>query len=51
MPTAFIVVGVLIGIGIALYGALTVKQLDESMTARLHRFNLRPAGSLAELEL
>jgi len=48
---AFMIIGVLLGAGIVLYGALTVKQVDESMAARLGRFNLRPAGSLTELEL
>jgi tight adherence protein C len=51
MSLIFIIIGVLIGGGIALYGALTVRQLDESMTARLQRFDLKPAGSLAQLEL
>lgn len=47
----FIIVGVMLGAGIVLYGAMTVRQQDESMAARLSRFDLRPAGSLTELEL
>jgi tight adherence protein C len=49
--TFFIIIGVLIGGGLALYGALTVRQLDEGLTARLNRFNLKPARTLSELEL
>jgi tight adherence protein C len=49
--TFFIIIGVVLGAGVALYGALTVRQQDESLTARLNRFNLKPARSLAELEL
>jgi tight adherence protein C len=51
MPLILIIVGVILGGGIALYGALTVRQIDESMTARLQRFDLKPASSLAALEL
>jgi tight adherence protein C len=51
MLTVLIIVGILVGGGIALYGALTVRQLDDSMVARLARFDLKPAGSLAALEL
>jgi tight adherence protein C len=47
----FIIVGILIGGGVVVYGALTVRQVDETLAARLNRFNLRPAGSLAELEM
>lgn len=43
--------GVLVGVGIALWSSMSIKQMDDSMTARLQRFDLRPAGSLAELEL
>jgi len=49
--TLFIIVGILIGGGIVLYGALTVKQVDDSLAARLNRFQLTPARSLTELEL
>jgi tight adherence protein C len=49
--TFFIIIGVVLGGGLALYGALTVKQNDESIAARLNRFNLKPARSLTELEL
>jgi tight adherence protein C len=48
---ALIVVGVILGGGITLYGALTVKQVDETLTARLNRFNLKPASNLTQLEL
>ncbi|HCG01665.1 MAG TPA: type II secretion system protein [Chloroflexi bacterium] len=51
MPILIILLGVLIGASIAIYGALTVQKLDQSMTARLNRFDLKPAGTLAELEL
>jgi len=43
--------GVAAGIGLILWGALTVKQVDATLTARLNRFNLKMAGSLTELEL
>ncbi|GAC1400656.1 MAG: type II secretion system F family protein [Chloroflexota bacterium] len=49
--TIFIVIGVLVGIAIAGYGAMTVRQLDETMIARLGRYELRTAGSLTDLEL
>lgn len=49
--TLLIIVGVLLGAGITLYGALTVKQVDDTLTARLSRFNLKPASSLTALEL
>ncbi|GAC1462107.1 MAG: type II secretion system F family protein [Gemmatimonadaceae bacterium] len=47
----FIIVGVLAGAGLVLYGAMTVREQDETMAARLSRFNLRPARNLTELEL
>jgi tight adherence protein C len=47
----FIVVGVLVGAGLALFGAKTVREVDTSVLARLNRFKLRPARSLTELEL
>ncbi|MGI8825166.1 MAG: type II secretion system F family protein [Chloroflexota bacterium] len=47
----FIILGVMVGAGIAIYGALTVKQVDENMVARLQRFNVKPAGTLTQLEL
>jgi tight adherence protein C len=47
----FIVVGVLIGAGLALYGVRTVQEADASVLARLDRFKLQPARSLTELEL
>lgn len=46
-----IVIGVLIGIGVTLYGALTVREADQTTTARLNRFNVRPAASLTAIEL
>jgi tight adherence protein C len=51
MTIFLIVIGILVGGGISLYGAMTVRQLDDTMTARLQRFDLKPAGSLAALEL
>lgn len=47
----FIVLGVLIGAGLAIYGLLAVKQADSSINARIDRFELRPAKSLRELEM
>jgi tight adherence protein C len=49
--TMFIIIGLLIGGGIVMYGALTVRQEEDTLTARLQRFNLRPARNLTELEL
>jgi len=49
--TFFIIIGVVLGGGLALWGALTVRQVDEGLAARLNRFNLKPARSLSELEL
>jgi tight adherence protein C len=46
-----VIFGVLAGVGVALYGALTVRQVETSVTARLQRYELRPASSLTELEL
>ena len=46
-----IIIGVLIGVGVTLYGALTVREVDLTMAARLNRFNVRPATSLTDLEL
>jgi tight adherence protein C len=46
-----LVIGVLMGSALALYGAVTVRQLDDTMAARLDRFDLKPAGNLADLEL
>ena len=46
-----IVIGVLIGVGVTLYGAMTVREVDLTTTARLNRFDVKPAGSLTELEL
>jgi tight adherence protein C len=49
--TFLIIIGVLVGVGIGLYGALTVREVDQTTTARLNRFNVRPASRLTELEL
>lgn len=49
--TVLIVGGIILGIGIILFGALTVKQEEETLTGRLNRFELRPASNLTELEL
>ncbi len=49
--TFLIVIGIVIGIGVAMYGALTVREVDLTMTARLNRFNVKPASSLTDLEL
>ena len=49
--TLLIVVGVLVGIGLTLYGAMTVREVDLTTTARLNRFNVKPATSLTALEL
>lgn len=46
----FIIVGILLGGGLALFGAATVRQQDESITARLNRYELKPARSLTDLE-
>lgn len=46
-----IIIGVFIGIGVTLYGALTVREADQTTTARLNRFNVRPAATLTDLEL
>lgn len=46
-----IVIGVLIGIGVTLYGALTVREVDQTTTARLNRFDVKPAATLTDLEL
>jgi tight adherence protein C len=48
---ALIFIGVLGGVALMLWGALTVRQVEDTMTARLQRFDLRPARSLRELEL
>lgn len=49
--TIFIIIGIIVGGGLALYGALTVRQVDDSLTARLNRYELRPARNLTQLEL
>jgi tight adherence protein C len=47
----FMVIGVLVGAGLSLYGFKNVRQIDASLLARLDRFQLKPARSLTELEL
>ena len=47
----FIIIGVILGGGLTVYGAVTVRQLDDSLAARLGRYELQPARSLTELEL
>lgn len=49
--TILIAIGVIIGIGVTLYGALTVHEVDQTTTARLTRFNVKAAHSLTALEL
>lgn len=51
MTTVLVVFGLILGGGIILYGAMTVRQVEETLTARLNRFELKPAGSLTALEL
>lgn len=47
----FIIIGVIAGAGWALYGLMSVKQIDNSLNARINRFDLKPAASLRDLEL
>lgn len=47
----FIFIGLMVGAGLALYGAISVRQVDDTVIARLTRYDLRPAKSLTELEL
>jgi tight adherence protein C len=49
--TVLVIIGIVIGAGIVLYGALTVKQVEDTLAARLNRFELKPAASLTALEL
>lgn len=46
-----LILGILIGAAIAIYGAISVRQAEGTLAARLQRFELRPASSLTELEL
>lgn len=46
-----LILGIMVGAAIVVYGAVTVRQAEGTLTARLHRFELRPASSLTELEL
>lgn len=46
-----LIIGIVLGAGITLYGALTVRQQEDTLVGRLQRFDLRPARSLSELEL
>lgn len=47
----FMVIGVLAGVSWAVYGLLSVKQVDDSLNARINRFHLKPSGSLRDLEM
>lgn len=49
--TIVIILGLILGGGLAIYGAMTVRQVDESVRARIDRYELNPARSLTELEL
>jgi tight adherence protein C len=46
-----LILGLILGGGIMLYGAMTVRQVETTVTGRLQRFELRPAASLTDLEL
>jgi tight adherence protein C len=46
-----LIIGIALGAGLALYGAISVRQLEGTLTTRIQRFELRPASSLTELEL
>lgn len=49
--TILVIIGIMVGGVIVLYGALTVKQGDDTLVARLNRFELKPAATLTALEL
>ena len=49
--TILIIIGLGVGAAIILYGALSVKEFQDTLSARLNRFDLRPAGTLTELEM
>jgi tight adherence protein C len=46
-----LIVGIAAGGAIALWGLVSVRQVEGTLTTRLQRFELRPASSLTELEL
>jgi len=46
-----IIFGLIVGGGIALYGAVTVRQVEETVQSRIERYDLHPARTLTELEL
>lgn len=46
-----LILGLIVGGCIMLYGAMTVRQAETTVTGRLQRFELRPAASLTDLEL
>jgi len=46
----FLIIGVVVGVSLALYGIVSVRQAEATVTARLARFDLKPARSLTELE-
>ncbi|MGH2447234.1 MAG: type II secretion system F family protein [Chloroflexota bacterium] len=49
--TILIIIGVILGGGIAVFGAMTVRQEEDTVRARINRYDLKPARSLTELEL
>lgn len=49
--TIFIIIGLIFGGGLAVLGSITVRQADDSIAARLSRYDLKPAKSLTDLEL
>lgn len=51
MTMLLIIVGVMCGGGLLLFGMMGRRQADEAMITRLQRYELRPARSLTELEL
>jgi tight adherence protein C len=46
-----LILGIVVGAAIVIYGAISVRQVEGTLAGRLQRFELRPASSLTELEL
>jgi len=46
-----LIICLMIGAGFVVVGSLRMKEVDQSLSARLDRYDLKPAGSLSELEL
>lgn len=46
-----LIICLLIGAGFVVVGSLRMKEVDQSLAARLDRYDLKPASSLTELEL